>query len=54
MNWELFAAFFVITAVLIIVPGPIVTLVIATGASRGIRPALSPWSPARRSATRFC
>jgi threonine/homoserine/homoserine lactone efflux protein len=41
MNWELFAAFFVITAVLIIVPGPIVTLVIATGASRGIRPALT-------------
>jgi choline-glycine betaine transporter len=41
MNWELFAAFFVITAVLIIVPGPIVTLVIATGASQGIRAALT-------------
>ncbi len=41
MNWELFAAFLVITAVLIIVPGPIVTLVIATGASRGIRAALT-------------
>jgi threonine/homoserine/homoserine lactone efflux protein len=41
MNWELFAAFLVITAVLIIVPGPIVTLVIATGAREGIRPALT-------------
>jgi len=40
MNWELFAAFLVITLVLIITPGPIVTLIIATGASRGIRPAL--------------
>jgi homoserine/homoserine lactone efflux protein len=40
MNWELFAAFLVITAVLVITPGPIVTLIIATGASRGIRPAL--------------
>ena len=27
MNWELFAAFLVITAVLIIVPGPIVALI---------------------------
>ena len=40
MNWQLFSAFLVITAVLVIVPGPIVTLVIATGASRGIRAAL--------------
>jgi homoserine/homoserine lactone efflux protein len=41
MNWELFAAFFLITVVLVITPGPIVTLVIATGASRGIRAALT-------------
>jgi threonine/homoserine/homoserine lactone efflux protein len=41
MNWELFAAFLVITTVLIVTPGPIVTLVIATGASQGIRPALT-------------
>jgi len=40
MNWELFAAFLLITAILVITPGPIVTLVIATGASRGIRAAL--------------
>jgi threonine/homoserine/homoserine lactone efflux protein len=40
MNWELFAAFVVITAILILTPGPIVTLVIATGASQGIRAAL--------------
>ncbi len=40
MNWHLFSAFLLITAVLVIVPGPIVTLVIATGASRGIRAAL--------------
>jgi threonine/homoserine/homoserine lactone efflux protein len=40
MNWHLFSAFLLITAVLIAVPGPIVTLVIATGATRGIRAAL--------------
>src|SRR3569623_232739 len=39
MNWQLFSAFFLITTILIIVPGPVVTLVIATGAQRGIRPA---------------
>ncbi|MBS0247407.1 MAG: LysE family translocator [Proteobacteria bacterium] len=41
MNWQLFSAFLVITSILIIVPGPVVTLVIATGAQRGIRPALA-------------
>jgi threonine/homoserine/homoserine lactone efflux protein len=41
MNWELFAAFLLITAVLVVTPGPIVTFVIATGASRGIRAALT-------------
>lgn len=40
MNWELFGAFLVITAVLIVTPGPIVTLVIATGVSQGVRAAL--------------
>jgi len=40
MNWQLFSAFLLITAILVIVPGPIVTLVIATGASRGIKAAL--------------
>jgi threonine/homoserine/homoserine lactone efflux protein len=40
MNWELFAAFLVITSIMVITPGPIVTLVIATGASQGIRAAL--------------
>jgi homoserine/homoserine lactone efflux protein len=40
MNWELFAAFLVITTILIITPGPIVTLVIATGASQGVRAGL--------------
>src|SRR2546430_7932907 len=40
MNRELFAAFLVITAVLVITPGPIVTLVIATGAREGTRAAL--------------
>jgi homoserine/homoserine lactone efflux protein len=41
MNWKLFAAFLLITAVLVITPGPIVTLVIATGASQGTRAALT-------------
>jgi homoserine/homoserine lactone efflux protein len=40
MNWELFAAFLLITLVLVVTPGPIVTLVIATGASEGTRAAL--------------
>lgn len=41
MNWQLFGAFLVITAVLVITPGPIVTLVIATGARDGVRAALA-------------
>lgn len=40
MNWELFSAFVVITIVLIVTPGPVVTFVIATGATRGVRAAL--------------
>ena len=40
MNWQFFSAFLLITFVLVIVPGPIVTLVIATGATRGTRAAL--------------
>jgi homoserine/homoserine lactone efflux protein len=41
MNPQLFTAFLLITFVLVITPGPIVTLVIATGATRGVRPALA-------------
>jgi homoserine/homoserine lactone efflux protein len=41
MNFELFTAFLLITVVLIIAPGPIVTLVISTGATRGVRAALT-------------
>ena len=41
MNWELFAAFLLITVVLFLTPGPIVTLVIATGAAHGARAALT-------------
>ena len=40
MNWQLFAGFVLITVVLILTPGPIVTLVISTGATRGVRAAL--------------
>jgi homoserine/homoserine lactone efflux protein len=40
MNLELFSAFMLITFVLVIVPGPIVTLVISTGATQGTRAAL--------------
>jgi homoserine/homoserine lactone efflux protein len=40
MNWQLFAGFLAITLVLILTPGPIVTLVISTGATRGVRAAL--------------
>jgi homoserine/homoserine lactone efflux protein len=41
MNFELFTAFILITIVLIVTPGPIVTLIIATGATKGIRAALA-------------
>jgi len=41
MNPSLFTAFLLITAVLIVAPGPIVTLVISTGATQGVRAALT-------------
>jgi threonine/homoserine/homoserine lactone efflux protein len=40
MNWHLFSAFLAITVVLFLTPGPIVTLVVTTGARRGVRAAL--------------
>ena len=40
MNLHLFAGFLLITVVLLLTPGPIVTLVISTGATRGVRAAL--------------
>jgi len=40
MNLQLFSAFLLITIVLFLTPGPIVTLVVSTGASRGTRAAL--------------
>jgi threonine/homoserine/homoserine lactone efflux protein len=41
MNWHLFTAFVLMTTVLVLVPGPIVTLVISTGATKGTRVALT-------------
>lgn len=40
LNVELFTAFVLITFILVLTPGPIVTLVLATGASQGTRAAL--------------
>jgi threonine/homoserine/homoserine lactone efflux protein len=40
MNWHLFSAFLAITVVLFLTPGPIVTLVVTTGARSGARAAL--------------
>ena len=40
MNWELFTGFVLLTIVLVLTPGPIVTLVISTGATKGTRTAL--------------
>jgi threonine/homoserine/homoserine lactone efflux protein len=40
MNWHLFAGFLAITIVLLLAPGPIVTLVISTTATRGLRAGL--------------
>jgi threonine/homoserine/homoserine lactone efflux protein len=41
MNWHLFSAFLAITAILVVTPGPIVTLLITTGATQGMRAALT-------------
>jgi homoserine/homoserine lactone efflux protein len=40
MNWDLFTAFLLITLVLMLIPGPIVTLIIATSARKGMRAGL--------------
>ena len=40
MNWHLFAGFPAITLVLLLTPGPIVTLAISTAATRGVRAGL--------------
>ena len=40
MNWQLFLGFLAITMLLLLAPGPIVMLVISTGATRGVRAAL--------------
>jgi homoserine/homoserine lactone efflux protein len=40
MNWQLFAGFLFITLILVLTPGPIVTLLISTGATKGTRVAL--------------
>lgn len=41
MNWHLFSGFLALTIVLLLAPGPIVTLVISTGATKGMRAALT-------------
>jgi homoserine/homoserine lactone efflux protein len=40
INWHLFAGFVLITVVLLLTPDPIVTLVISTAATRGVRAGL--------------
>jgi homoserine/homoserine lactone efflux protein len=40
MNWHLFAGFLAVTVVLLLTPGPIVTLIIATAAREGVRAGL--------------
>src|SRR5262245_34896285 len=40
MNWHLFTGFVLMTVVLVLIPGPVVTLVISTGATKGTRAAL--------------
>ena len=41
MNWHLFTAFILMTIVLVLVPGPVVTLVVSTGATKGVRAGLT-------------
>jgi homoserine/homoserine lactone efflux protein len=40
MNWQLFAGFVAVTVVLLLTPGPIVTLVISTSTAHGLRAGL--------------
>jgi homoserine/homoserine lactone efflux protein len=40
MNWSLFAGFLTMTLILILTPGPVVTLVISTAATKGVRAGL--------------
>jgi len=40
VNWQLFAGFLAITLILVLTPGPIVTLVVSTGATKGVRAGL--------------
>lgn len=40
MNYQLFSAFLFITLILVLTPGPVVTLVISTGATQGTRAGL--------------
>jgi threonine/homoserine/homoserine lactone efflux protein len=40
MNWSLFAGFLALTLILMLTPGPVVTLVISTGATKGVRAGL--------------
>ena len=40
MNWQLFAGFLAITLILVLTPGPIVTLVVSTAATQGVRAGL--------------
>jgi threonine/homoserine/homoserine lactone efflux protein len=40
MNYQLFSAFLLLTIILVLTPRPIVTLVLATGATRGVRAGL--------------
>ncbi len=40
MNYQLFSAFLLLTVILVLTPGPIVTLVLATSATRGVRAGL--------------
>ena len=40
MNTQLFSAFLLLTIILVLTPGPIVTLVLATSATRGVRAGL--------------
>jgi homoserine/homoserine lactone efflux protein len=40
MNTQLFSAFLLLTVILVLTPGPIVTLVLATSATRGVRAGL--------------
>ena len=54
LNHDLFAAYLLATAALVLIPGPIVTLVVANSLAHGVRTGLATVAGAGRGGTCCC